>query len=411
MTVETPAQLGARIEGARAARARLRARPLGVTVRALSAAAARWRADAALAAALPALAGLSPPMVAAGLGIAADAFDPGAITELVERELGNGATRRPAPDGPTLVAHVLASNVPALALPAIALACLAGAAVLVKSGRRDPLSAPAFRRALGEIDRGLAATVVTADWRGGDVARDDELLRAADLVVATGSEATLAALQARRCAALVTYGPRVSVAGIARPALADADRVAHAVAFDVALHDQRGCLSPHVVYVETGGALAPPAFAERLAIALEALAESLPPGPADLEERARAQLLRAEGEWEQGMAVHAGRGGTVIYDERAAAFRPSEGIRTVRVHPVDTLSALPALIPQGLIECIGLAGTDAEPLAPGLRARGVARLCPVGRMQRPPLAWPRGQQAPLGALLGRPGVPRLEVET
>src|SRR5207249_11624314 len=55
------------IERARAARARLRGRPLGVTVDALAAAATRWEADPELRDRLPAAAGLSPAMVDAVL--------------------------------------------------------------------------------------------------------------------------------------------------------------------------------------------------------------------------------------------------------------------------------------------------------------------------------------------------------
>src|SRR5207244_1379140 len=146
------------------ARARLRRRPLGDTVAALAAAAARWRDDPALRAELPAAARLSPAMIAAVVPIAAEALDAVTMTMLIERTWGAGAARRPAPDGPALVAHVVARNVPALALPAIALGCLAGAAVLVKSGRDDPLSAPAFQRALAAVDAQLAATIVTTYW-------------------------------------------------------------------------------------------------------------------------------------------------------------------------------------------------------------------------------------------------------
>jgi hypothetical protein len=71
---------------------------------------------------------------------------------------------------------------------------------------------------------------------------------------------------------------------------------------------------------------------------------------------------------------------------------------------------LPGLLPMGAIECVGLAGPDATALAAPLLARGVARICPLGRMQRPTLAWPRGQQAPLATLLGRPTEPCLEIE-
>src|SRR5437899_356584 len=234
-------------------------------------------------------------MIAAVVPIAAEALDAATMSALAEREWGAGAAARPAPPGPALVAHVVASNVPALALPAIALGCLAGAAVLVKSGRDDPLSAPAFQRALAAVDPALAATVVTAYWPGGEVARED------------------------------------------------------------------------------------------------------------------AALGRAEVGWAPGAAVLGGAGGTVIYED-APAFRPTAGRRTVRVHPLCDARELVELLPTGEIECVGVAGIDPAPLVAALRARGVARVCPVGRMQRPPLSWPRGQHAPLGALLGRRAEPLLEVE-
>ena len=113
--------------------------------------------------------------------------------------------------------------------------------------------------------------------------------------------------------------------------------------------------------------------------------------------------------WEPGVTVLAVAGGTVLYDEGTALGPPCGG-RTVRVHPLAELAALPALLPGGGIECVGVGG-DALPLGPALRARGVARVCPLGRMQRPPLTWPRGQLAPLGVLLGRAEPPHLLVES
>ena len=401
MSGETTAALGARLEAAVAARTRLRARPLGETIAALAAAAARWRDDAALRTELPAATQLSPAMIAAVIPIAAEAIDAEAMAELARREWGAGAAGRPARPGPALVAHVLASNVPALALPAIALGCLAGAAVLVKSGRDDPLSAPAFQRALAAVDPALAATVVAAYWPGGDRAREDAAFGAADVVVATGGDATLAALAPRLGRRLVAHGPRWSAALVADEAPGDAERLA----LDVAFHDQRGCLSPHAVWV-TGDARG---FAERLRAALDAIGARLPPGPASAEARAAATLVAAEAEWTPGAAVLSAAGCTVIYDQ-APAFRPTAGRRTVRVHPLPDPRALPELLPPGRIECVGVAGIDPAPLATALRARGVARVCPVGRMQRPPLSWPRGQHPPLGVLLGRRGEPLIEIE-
>src|SRR5204863_6977690 len=120
VTSEPVETLVARIDAAVRSRARLRDRTLDATIAALVAAAGRWSDDAELVHAVAEAARLSTPVAAAGLRFAAAAIEAGALRTLVEAEWGPGAARRPAPDGPTLVAHVLASNVPALALPAIA---------------------------------------------------------------------------------------------------------------------------------------------------------------------------------------------------------------------------------------------------------------------------------------------------
>src|SRR5438552_39684 len=131
--------------------------------------------------------------------------------------------------------------------------------------------------------RPLHATIaaLAAYWPGGDLAREDAALGRAEVVVATGSDATLAALVPRLGRRLIAHGPRWSVAVVERAAAAEVD----AIALDVALHDQRGCLSPHAVYV-TGDARG---FAERLAAALDAAAVRLPPGPASVDARAAAR--------------------------------------------------------------------------------------------------------------------------
>ncbi|HLY38263.1 MAG TPA: acyl-CoA reductase [Candidatus Binatia bacterium] len=399
MTAESVETLLARIDAAVRARARLRGRPLDATIAALVAAADRWRDDAVLVRAVAEAARLSPPVVTAGLRFAADAIDAAALRSLVEAEWGPGAARRPVPEGPALVAHVLASNVPALALPAIALGCLAGAAVVVKSGRRDPVSAPAFARTLAAVDPDLAATVVATYWPGGDVAREEVVLRRADVAIVTGGTSALGALGARLGRGLVAHGPRASAAVVGRAA--DVDAAAEALALDVAIHDQRGCLSPHAVWVE-GDARG---FARTLARALDATAIAFPLGPADVEERAAARVFAAEAEWRPGMEVFGG----VVYEE-ADVFRPTPGLRTVRVHPLGRIDDFPTRLAPGAVECLAVAGLDPVLLAPELRARGVSRVCRPGRMQRPSIRWPRGQRAPLGVLLGRAHEPQLEIE-
>src|SRR5206468_4221133 len=152
---------------------------------------------------------------------------------LVEHEFGAGAASRPAPGGPLLVGHVLAGNVPALGLPAIALGCLVGAAVVVKSGRDDPLSAPAFHRALAAVDPALAATVVTAYWPGGERAWEEAAFARADVVVASGTDETVAALAGRLGARLLAHGERVSVAAVSREGLGRDEPLAERLALGV----------------------------------------------------------------------------------------------------------------------------------------------------------------------------------
>jgi hypothetical protein len=265
-------------------------------------------------------------------------------------------------------------------------------------------------RALAGVDPELAATIVTAYWPGGEREHEEALLARADVVSVSGGDEAIAALARRVRGPLLAYGPRVSVVALGGDALGDARALAPVVALQVALHDQRGCLSPHAVYVEMRDATAARAFAETLAAALGETAESLPPGRADLEERAADRIARAAAEWEPHTWVFESAGGTVLYEEAHAELRPTHGRRTVRVHPLPSLAELPAALPADGVECVGLAGGDPVRLAASLDARGVSRLCPLDRMQRPPLAWPRGRFAPLGALLGRRGRVPLYVE-
>src|SRR5205823_14613649 len=134
-------------------------------------------------------------------------------------------------------------------------------------------------------------------WRGGGRGWGEAAFAGADVVAAGGPGGTGAGLAGRLGARLLAHGERVRVAAVSREGLGRDEPLAERLALDVALHDQRGCLSPCAVYVEADGAPSPMAFAERLAAALERVARELPPGPATVEERAAQQLLASEAEW------------------------------------------------------------------------------------------------------------------
>jgi len=62
---------------------------------------------------------------------------------------------------------------------------------------------------------------------------------------------------------VVLQGPKVSVAYVSSASLTRSGLggLAARAAFDVALYDQQGCLSPHAIYVQRGGEVGPAAFA------------------------------------------------------------------------------------------------------------------------------------------------------
>jgi hypothetical protein len=384
----TTAGLSRAIAAAIDARIRLGARSRDETASALAAAAQRWLVDPELVSRLAETSGLGAAMLAEVLPRVAAMLDGDAMRALAERE----ATEIGEPA--EWMACILASNVPALAVPAIALACLAGASVVVKSGHRDTVSASAFQRALASVDPALAATVVPVAWPH-DPALDDVLLDA-PLAVLTGHDETVDALATRATGRVLGHGTRYGALLVDEAAAIDYA----GAALDVALYEQRGCLSAHVCWVVGDAAR----VADALADALLHLAERLPPPPATVEERAAVRSFLDDAAW-SGAGVQAGAWGAVVR-ESDAHFRPTCGARTLRVLPLRDPSLLPELIPPQAIECLG---TNLPPPA-GLRARGVARICPVGRMQRPPLSWPRGQRPALGALLREPRTAVMAIE-
>ena len=88
--------------------------------------------------------------------------------------------------------------------------------------------------------------------------------------------------------------------------------------------------------------------------------------------------------------VFHGHAWTVLY-ETDPAFLPSPLGRTVRVKPIkDIMDVAEHLRPwQAVLQAVGVAAAPKRlrPVAEALSALGVIRICPIGRMQSPPLGW------------------------
>jgi hypothetical protein len=331
--------------------------------------------------------------------IAAELGSPTALDRLSPRR--EGPARRA--HGPEWMLQVYAGNVPAIPVWPMYGALLLKSAVLAKTASREPLLAPLVAQAIAGEDPELGACLAVVWWKGGASENDRAAIARAPAVLAFGGGESIAgvARAARADAILSLHGPKVSAACIAREALtpAGARDAARRAARDIALYDQQGCLSPHAIYVERGGAVAPRVFASALGEALEAAARETPRASLDAEEAARGRLYRAQAEFEAAAGGNAGEvfastegaGWTVVL-ERGARFEPGPGHRVVRVHAVDDImDALSALRPHAAdLEAVALEASGARRggLEAAIAALGVPRVAVLGRLQQP---------SPLGA--------------
>ena len=291
------------------------------------------------------------------------------------------------PRGGGSVLAVLASNLPGLAVQPLWPALALRRPVLLKSPSAEPLFAPAFVDALTRREPRLKEAVGAATWSGGDQEFEAAILKRVTTVIAYGDEPALADLERRAPGKVVGYGPKTSLAIV--------NGEIGGLARDVALFDQRGCLSVAAVYT-SGDA---EELARRLAEDLAELARRWPPGPADPAALAAVQQARLEAEmrglWLADLPVLSG---TVLVDPDPA-FKPSPGLRTVRVHPVE-LNRVPEILSpwKGKLQGAALAGEDAWRLAPALAGLGISRCAVPGELQSPDVTWHNGGIHPLRAL-------------
>ena len=375
----------------------------------------------------PAVTGFAPPTLARGLDSFFIQLTPENLHALLVQDLDHaqrldGVTatsseqrRRVAAsaNGPELLVHITAGYIPNPALLSIVLGVLLRSAHFVKCASGTALLPRLFLHSLYEREPKLGACLEIAEWPGGSVALEDVLFSEAACVTATGRDETLAEIRSRvpSNARFLGYGHRLSFGYIAREAWLcfSKQQVISNAATDVIAWNQLGCLSPHVFYVEHGGLVSAEEFAELLAEELRQREEREPRGSISIE---AAATIAARREFYDIRAAHSGEtrswksadstAWTVVY-EAEAQFQRSCLNRFIYVKGVTNLtSALHAAdVIRGKVSTVGLAAPDAkaEALANELARWGVARVCPLGQMQRPPLTWRHDGRPSLGDLV------------
>lgn len=255
------------------------------------------------------------------------------------------------------VTVLLSSTVFVSALRAIAVAWASAPSVVVRPSHRDPHFATALVRAIDN-----PAVTLSPDLEVAQIDRGE--------IHVHGRMETIADVRKRARVIVRAHGPGMGVAIVGKGA--DIDAAAADLADDIVVFDQRGCLSPRLIFAlgnanDLGGALS------------EALDSEVPLGTLTQQEQTEAAR------WIQSLAfsgwVKAGPGGVVGVAD--GLFIPPSG-RHVQILP-STMESLK---------------THLEKLAPHITAVGLtedidhavvsihSRVSPLGRMQRPPLDGP-----------------------
>lgn len=311
-------------------------------------------------------------------------------------------TRRAAlATGPEFIAHIAGGRIPNPAFTNLILGVLTRSAQFMKCPSGAAFLPRLFAHSLYEADPKLGACLEIAEWRGGTGHLETALFQQADCVTATGSDETLAVI--RRQVPLKTrflaYGHRVSFAYVTQEALSgfSPKKLVARAAADVVAWNQLGCLSPHVIYVENGGAVTPEYFAELLAeeMARREQAEprgELPPESAAViaSKRAFYEIRAAHSPDTRHWRSENSTAWTVIY-EADPRFQLSCLNRFIYVkgvaHLTEALQNADSVL--GSVSSVGLAATEEKSveLVTQLARWGVTRVCPLGAMQTPPLTW------------------------
>ena len=315
--------------------------------------------------------------------------------------------------GPELLVHITAGNIPNPTWMSIVLGILTRSAQFVKCASGSAFLPRLFAHSIYDADPKLGACLELAEWPGGNADLENVLFSEADCITATGSDEALAAIRSRLPLRVrfLGYGHRVSFGFVAGKMLSAsrAPRIAANLIDDVVAWNQLGCLSPHVIYVQPGGEVAPDKFAGMLADELERREQLEPRG--ELPAAHAATISSRRGIYEV-RAAHSpetlmwrskeSTAWTVVF-EADPRFQMSCLNRFVYVKPAKDLTEMlqQAEVVRGKVSTVCLAAPDdqLEELVLQLAQWGVTRVCPPGQMQNPPLTWRHDGRPALGDLV------------
>ena len=343
---------------------------------------------------LPGITGFSEEMIRFGFPLQCRRIASSAIAAMCRA----GHPRLECPE-PSVI--VLAGNIPGLSLLDGVLSVVAGAPVALKLPSGEPATGLLLAGQLRGLSGEDAPPLEAFWWPGGDDTREPELFDWAQRLYASGSDEAIDAIRGRfrrtrgdRLGTFAGFGHRLSAGYIPEGGF-PLEEACHRFAVDIAMWDQEGCLSPHVIFVTRSVDVE--SAAHLLAEALEHLDDRLPAGEMTFHRKLSIRRLRSEVQgrmladptirmWPPGGVS----GWRVVLDPKGP-LRPSPLGRTVYVRRIagDAELVEQLRIWDGKLQCLGVA---ADPgylphLTGPIGELGATRLCAAGMMQEPGPQW------------------------
>jgi len=299
-------------------------------------------------------------------------------------------------DSAKVLGLILAGNTPLLAYPAIVASLWAGQRVYVKYSRDETYWVPQFTAFLQDVSPEVAERIVGEVWEGSDP-RTQELVEFVDIVIAYGSDGTIAQLRTLTPAETPFFGFGHAISlGIALRSGHPVGNLAPLRGFarDTLMYAQQGCLSPQAILLE-GGREEADWFGRFLAEEMEREAIRLKV-PA-VREMGTAQAIRSACDIAQfaGATVYrdsALRYSLLVYPHTVSLPEPV-GYGVLPIIPVENIASEWHTVTEryrGKISAVGVSGKLPEALESLLTDEGVTYICPAGQMQTPPLHWQNG---------------------
>lgn len=305
---------------------------------------------------------------------------------------------------PETLLHIVSGNTTHAAIQSVFRGLLLGSLNIVKI---PSTGLPELERWLDQLPRSLQELVTIHRQLA------DDHWQMADAVVAIGSDSTIECIRQRILPRqkFQAHGHKVSI-GIV---LSDFGPAAELAAKDISLFNQRGCLSPHAIYVKERQADDSQRFASLLAEAMELFNQNNPPEPISLSEagsicnrrettrfeasnvnpnKSKATTCRGVGLWESANSLD----WTVIH-QSTPALRLSCLNRCVDVRPLPEKLDIATLGPESLhLSSIAIHPFSSD-FAESLTHLPAHRICRLGQSQSPSLFWHHDGYAPLASLV------------